>query len=65
MGGGPDREAEAKSAQAKAAQAKRREERLAAALRENLKRRKAQQRGRAATIARQGVKPERAPDGSH
>jgi hypothetical protein len=56
MGGGPDREAEAR----------RREERLAAALRENLKRRKAQQRGRAATnTALQAVKPERAPDGSH
>jgi hypothetical protein len=55
MGGGPDREAEAR----------RREERLAAALRENLKRRKAQQRGRAATNPPEAVKPERAPDGSH
>ena len=60
MGGGPDREG-----QAKAAQAKQRDERLAAALRENLKRRKAQQRGRAATAPPEGAKPERAPDGSH
>ena len=60
MGGGPDREAEAKSAQAR-----RREERLAAALRENLKRRKAQQRGRAQMPADRAEEPERAPDGSH
>jgi hypothetical protein len=55
MGGGRDREAEAR----------RREQRLSAALRENLKRRKAQQRGRAATAPPEGAKPERAPDGSH
>ena len=55
MGGGPDRET----------QAKRREVRLAAALRENLKRRKAQQRGRAATTPPKADEPERAPDGSH
>jgi hypothetical protein len=40
MGDGPDREAEAR----------RRRERLAAELRDNLKRRKAQQRGRAEQI---------------
>ncbi len=55
MGDGRDRES----------QAKRRDERLAAALRENLKRRKAQLRGRAATAAGEADKPERAPDGSH
>ena len=60
MGGGPDRET-----QAKLSQAKRREERLAAALRENLKRRKTQQRGRAATTPPKAEMPERAPDGSH
>ena len=46
------------------AQAKRRRERLAAELRENLKRRKAQQRGRASNLAC-APEPERAPDGSH
>jgi hypothetical protein len=55
MGGSPDRET----------QARRREARLAEALRENLKRRKAQQRGRAASTPPEAAKPERAPDGSH
>jgi hypothetical protein len=46
------------------AQAKRREAQLAEALRENLKRRKAQQRARG-KLAPPPVKSERLPDGSH
>jgi hypothetical protein len=57
MGGGPNREAEAR----------RRRERLAAELRDNLKRRKAQQRGRAeqTTPAPPSPESEGLTDGSH
>jgi hypothetical protein len=55
MGGGPDREADAR----------RRQERLAAALRENLKRRKAQRRAAEQTRAPEPPKTEGLPDGSH
>ena len=57
MGGGPDREAVAL----------RRRQRLAAELRDNLKRRKAQQRGRLKQDppAREAPESEGLPDGSH
>ena len=57
MGDRPDREAEVK----------RRRERLAESLRDNLKRRKAQQRGRAAppSDTEAPAAPKGTPDGSH